>query len=105
MDAGERPPSGGEGGSRPPAVPDVVGLELGLALRRLERWRTTLRFTAPPRPRGEKGAVRVVACRRVGPEEALELICAREYWDRVEAEPGGRGPLGGAGGDGGGADG
>lgn len=62
-------------------MPDVVGLELAAALERLKDWRYTLRFTAPPRPRGQKGAVRVVACRRQGPGQALEVICAREYWD------------------------
>ncbi|MEW6046239.1 MAG: hypothetical protein AB1609_07130 [Bacillota bacterium] len=77
---GDEPPEG-----RAPAG-DVVGLELSTALQRLGRHRFTLRFTAPPRPRGEKGAVRVIA-RRASPGE-IELICAREYWERG---PGGNG--------------
>lgn len=78
-------------------MPDVVGLELGTALERLKHWRCTLRFTAPPRPRGEKGAVRVIACRRPGPGQVMEVICAREYWDRAP----GRAPKDGDGPDGG----
>ena len=103
---------GGEGVPIGDAVPDVIGLELAEALERLKDRRYTLRFTAPPRPRGEKGAVRVVACRRHGPEQALEVICAREYWDRPPGsdagpdggEDGSRGPQGdeGSAGEGGG---
>ncbi len=90
MRPGERPPAKDGGAGRSSALPDVIGLELSVALQRLARWRTTLRFTAPPRPRGEKGAVRVVACRPLG-GDALQLICAREYWERREpaAYPGG----------------
>ncbi|HEY8426534.1 MAG TPA: hypothetical protein VIK73_11045 [Limnochordales bacterium] len=85
MRPGERPPAGDGGAGRSSALPDVIGLELSVALKRLERWRTTLRFTAPPKPRGEKGAVRVIACRPLGAGDALQLICAREYWERRDA--------------------
>ncbi|MBE3597998.1 MAG: hypothetical protein IMX02_04090 [Limnochordaceae bacterium] len=87
MDQERREPAAA-GGAGPEVPPDVVGLELEAALRRLGgRYRCTLRFTAPPRPKGEKGAVRVVAQRRVmrpGTEalHAIELVCAREYYEQ-----------------------
>ena len=75
-----------EAPSGPEELPvDVVGLPLGEAIHRLRQHPYTLAFTAPVRPKGEPGAVRVVAQRMEGGR--MKLICAREYFDRPGLEP------------------
>lgn len=64
---------------------DVVGLPLGEAIHRLREHPYTLAFTAPVRPKGEPGAVRVIAQRVEGGR--MKLICAREYYDRPGPQP------------------
>lgn len=66
-------------------APDVVGLSLAEALAQLRATPCTLAFTAPPRPRGRPGAVRVVSQRYEGGR--LKLICAREYYDAPAVKP------------------
>ena len=73
-------PAGPEG---PPV--NVVGLPLGEAIHRLREHAYALAFTAPVRPKGEPGAVRVIAQRMEGGR--MKLICAREYYDRPAPEP------------------
>ena len=78
----------------PPPV-DVVGLPLNEAIHRLRDRPYMLAFTAPPRPKGEPGAVRVVAQRTEGGR--LRLICAREYYDRPASQGAPKGEAAGRG--------